>query len=156
MAPMTQLRVSICYMRWRDLPEVLAIEHASFEFPRSGEYFCRMLDSGCCVGLVAECGRSIVGYYVCLLHRDWIELLTFAVHPDCRRRGVGRQLASKLVMRLLPLRKNRLVVYVRETNLPAQLFFRAAGFRAERVLREHFPDTGEDGYAMIYDIDLNS
>jgi [ribosomal protein S18]-alanine N-acetyltransferase len=152
MTPMTQLHVSIRYLLRRDLSEVLAIERASFEFPWDDEHICTVLGSGCCVGLAAECHGFIVGHCVYRLHRDWIELLTFAVHPDCRRHGVGRQLVAKLVVRLLPLRKNRLAVYLRETNLPAQLFFRAAGFRAERVLREHFPDTGEDGYAMIYDI----
>ena len=39
---------------------------------------------------------------------------------------------------------------VRETNLPAQLFFRAHGFRAVSVLRDFYEDTAEDAYLMQY------
>jgi ribosomal-protein-alanine N-acetyltransferase len=39
---------------------------------------------------------------------------------------------------------------IRETNLPAQLFFRAAGFRAVSVLRSFYADTPEDAYLMQF------
>jgi ribosomal-protein-alanine N-acetyltransferase len=42
---------------------------------------------------------------------------------------------------------------VRETNLPAQFFFRVLGFRAAEVVREHYQDSGEDAYCMYYHLD---
>jgi ribosomal-protein-alanine N-acetyltransferase len=39
---------------------------------------------------------------------------------------------------------------VRETNLPAQLFFKAAGFRAVTVLRAYYEDSPEDAYLMQF------
>jgi len=39
---------------------------------------------------------------------------------------------------------------IRETNLSAQLFFRALGFRAVSVLRDFYEDTPEDAYLMQY------
>ena len=39
---------------------------------------------------------------------------------------------------------------VRETNLPAQIFFRESGFRAVSVLRDYYQDTTEDAYVMQY------
>lgn len=41
---------------------------------------------------------------------------------------------------------------MRESNVAAQLFFRAQGFRAVSVLRDFYDDTSEDAYAMRYDI----
>ena len=41
---------------------------------------------------------------------------------------------------------------MRETNLPAQLFFRAIGFRAKAILHDHYPDTAEDAYLMTYEL----
>ncbi|MGC8639798.1 MAG: GNAT family N-acetyltransferase, partial [Isosphaeraceae bacterium] len=76
-----------------------------------------------------------------------------ATHPDCRRQGIGRQMVNKLVSKLSSQRRNRIALCVRETNLPSQFFFRTVGFRAVEVLREHFPDTGEDGYTMLYHLD---
>ena len=39
---------------------------------------------------------------------------------------------------------------VRETNLPAQLFFHKQDFRAVRVLRGFYGDSGEDAFLMEY------
>jgi ribosomal-protein-alanine N-acetyltransferase len=42
------------------------------------------------------------------------------------------------------------VLEVRETNLPAQLFFRSLGFRATSVLKDFYRDSTEDAYLMQY------
>jgi ribosomal-protein-alanine N-acetyltransferase len=148
-----QTRVHIRWMIRRDMPEVLAIEHASFEFPWCEEEFLRVLRQRNCIGMVAELGERIVGFMIYELHRSRIHLLDFATHPELRRQGIGRQMVSKLVGKLSSQRRNRIALHVRETNLAAQLFFRIVGFRAMEVLREHFLDSGEDAYAMLYHLD---
>jgi len=148
--PQAQTRVHIRWMIRRDMPEVLAIEHASFEFPWCEEEFLRVLRQRNCIGMVAELGDRIVGFMIYELHRNKIHILDFATHPDLRRQGVGHQMVDKLVSKLSSQRRNRIGLYLRETNLPAQFFFRVAGFRAVEVIREHFPDTGEDAYGMLY------
>jgi ribosomal-protein-alanine N-acetyltransferase len=148
--PQAQTRVHIRWMIRRDMPEVLAIEHASFEFPWCEEEFLRVLRQRNCIGMVAELSDRIVGFMIYELHRNKIHVLDFATHPDIRRQGAGRQMIDKLVSKLSAQRRNRIGLYLRETNLPAQLFFRAVGFRAVEVVREHFPDTGEDAYGMLY------
>ena len=55
-------------------------------------------------------------------------------------------MVAKLVGKLSSHRRTRIGLQVRETNLPAQLFFRALDFRAVEVVRECYEDTGEDGY----------
>jgi ribosomal-protein-alanine N-acetyltransferase len=57
---------------------------------------------------------------------------------------------AKLLAKLSSDRRSRLVLEVRETNLPAQLFFRANGFRAVAVMRAFYHDTPEDAYVMQY------
>ena len=59
-------------------------------------------------------------------------------------------MVAKLVGKLSAQRRNRITLEVRETNLPAQLFFRQCGFRAVSVLREFYEDTPEDAYLMLY------
>ena len=39
---------------------------------------------------------------------------------------------------------------MRETNLTAQLFFRSQAFRAVRVLRSYYEDSGEDAFLMQF------
>ena len=62
-------------------------------------------------------------------------------------------MVAKLVGKLSTQRRNRIALYVRETGLAAQLFFRVLGFRATEVIREHYLDTGEDAYLMHYHLD---
>jgi [ribosomal protein S18]-alanine N-acetyltransferase len=87
------------------------------------------------------------------LHRNKIHVLDFASHADFRRRGIGRQMVAKLVGKLSTQRRSRIALFLRETNLPSQLFFRVMGFRAMEVVREHYSDTGEDAYSMQYHLD---
>jgi ribosomal-protein-alanine N-acetyltransferase len=84
------------------------------------------------------------------LHKNRIHILSFAVHPDYRRQGIGQSMIDKLVSKLAYQRRNRIVLEVRETNLDAQLFFRQLGFRATSVLRSFYEDTPEDAFLMQY------
>jgi ribosomal-protein-alanine N-acetyltransferase len=154
--PKAQVRVHIRWMIRRDMPEVLAIEHAGFEYPWCEEEFLRVLRQRNCIGMVAEYGERVVGFMIYELHKSKLHVLDFAVHPEFRRMGVGHQMVSKLVGKLSSHRRTRIVLHVRETNLGAQLFYRIQGFRAAEVCREHFPDTGEDAYLMAYMLDESS
>jgi len=145
-----QVRVHIRWMIRRDMPEVLAIEHASFEFPWCEEEFLRVLRQRNCIGMVAEYGERVVGFMIYELHKNKLHVLDFATHPEFRRQGVGHQMIGKLVGKLSSHRRTRISLYVRETNLASQLFYRVQGFRAVEVAREHYQDTGEDAFVMQY------
>jgi ribosomal-protein-alanine N-acetyltransferase len=141
------------HIRWmirRDMPEVIAIEEKSFEFPWLEEDFIRCLRQRNCIGMVAEHENRVVGFMIYELHNTRIHVLNFAVAPDCRRRAVGSQMIAKLTAKLSSQRRSRIVLEVRETNLAAQLFFRENAFRAVSVLRDYYEDTPEDAYLMQY------
>lgn len=141
------------HIRWmirRDMPEVLYIEDRSFEFSWSEEDFIRCLRQRNCIGMIAEHNERVVGFMIYELHRNRLHVLNFAVHPDFRRRGVGTQMVRKLISKLSPQRRSRIMLEVRETNLDAQLFFRELGFRAVSLLRDFYEDTTEDAYLMQY------
>lgn len=141
------------HIRWmirRDMPEVLAIENGSFEFPWSEEDFVRSLRQRNCIGMVAEYDEQIVGFMIYELNRSDLHILNFAVRPDARRRGVGQQMLDKLVGKLSQQRRTRITLEVRETNLAAQLFFKNSGFTCVSLLRDYYDDTTEDAYVMHY------
>ena len=148
-----ELKIQIRWLIRRDMHDVLTIERASFDHPWTEEDFLCCLRQRNCIGMVAEHGERIVGFMIYELHRNKIHVLDFATHPEFRRRGVGRQMIAKLVGKLSTQRRNRIALSVRETNLAGQLFFRVTGFRATDVIREHYPDTGEDAYLMHYHLD---
>jgi ribosomal-protein-alanine N-acetyltransferase len=145
-----QIRVHIRWMIRRDMPEVLQAEHESFEFSWTEEDFLRCLRQRNCIGMVAEQGEKVVGFMIYELHKSKLNILNFAVSPAYRRAGIGAQMVAKLISKLSNHRRTRITLEVRETNLAAQLFFRSQGFRATRVLRAYYEDSGEDAFLMQY------
>jgi len=140
------------HVRWlirRDLPAVLAIERASFEFDWGEPDFLRCLRRPF-MSMVAERGDQILGYMVYELRAKTRRLLNFAVAPLHRRRGIGAAMIAHLKSNLDIHGRTGISLYVRDSNLPAQRFFASQGFRAVRVLRRYYEDSGEDAYRMIY------
>lgn len=147
------MRVNIRWMIKRDFPEVLAIERASFDCPWREEDFLCLLRQRNCIGMVAECDGRVVGFMVYLLEPGCYHLENFAVAPDFRGCGVGRQMVRRLIDKLSRQKRDRILLVVRERNLSAQLFFRAVGFRAFCVLHGLYDGSDEDAYAMRFTLD---
>ncbi len=141
------------HIRWmirRDMPDVMGIELGSFEYAWTEDDFLRCLRQRNCIGMVAERGDTIVGFMIYELHRTRLQLLNFAVAQAARRSGVGGLLVGKLLYKLCSHRRQKLSLAVREGNTAAQMFFRAHRFKAARVLRNYYEDSGEDAYQMEY------
>ncbi len=145
-----QARVHIRWMIRRDMAEVLQAEQLSFEYAWTEEDFLRCLRQRNCIGMVAEHGEKVVGFMIYELHKNKLHILNFAVHPAWRRMGVGGQMVAKLISKLSSHRRTRITLEVRETNLAAQLFFHRQDFKAVRVLRTFYEDSGEDAFLMAY------
>jgi len=145
-----RLAVHVRWMIRRDMAEVLDIEQEAFEFPWSEDDFTRCLRQRNCIGMVAEMAESVVAFMIYELHRSRLHVINFAVRRSHRRLGVGSLLMNRLAGKLSPDRRDRILLEVRERNLPAQLFFRALGYRAISVLKDFYQDTTEDAYLMQY------
>ncbi len=145
-----RLRVHIRWMIRRDMPEVLRTEQNSFDFSWTEEEFLRCLRQRNCIGMVAEMNERVVGFMIYELHKSKLHIMNFAVHPDYRRQGIGRQMIAKLVGKLSSHRRTKITLAVRETNLHAQVFFRDMDFKATRMLKNYYEDSGEDAYLMQF------
>ncbi len=150
--PKEQVKVHIRWMIRRDMAEVLLAEQESFEYAWTEEDFLKCLRQRNCIGMVAEHTEKVVGFMIYELHKTKLHVLNFAVHPQFRRTGIGRQMVAKLIGKLSTHRRTRITLAVRETNLPAQLFFKGLDFRATKVLRGYYEDSGEDAFLMQHRI----
>lgn len=73
----------------------------------------------------------------------------FQVIPRCRRRGIGRGLLNEVIEEANAYAMPRVLISCRERNLDGQLFLKASGFKARRVFRGYFEDTGEDAFEFV-------
>lgn len=143
------------HIRWlirRDMPAVLAIETACFEYPWTEDDFMRCLRNSNCIGMVAELDGDVDGFMIYELDRRSLHLLNFAVAPRRQRQSIGQLMIAKLKDKLNHQRRTRIIAEVRESNLDAQLFFRAMRFTATAVLSNYYPDCEEDAYQFAHHI----
>jgi ribosomal protein S18 acetylase RimI-like enzyme len=135
-------------MTKRDVAQVRALESAvdgEASFSRQLPAWLKQTNR---TGLIAESGEP-VGY---LAYRfdvdDWqLVLEQIAVHPRARRRGVGRQLLARLLEVCRGLEGSRVHVAVPESMVGVQLFLKANGFRAARIIET---EPGEVSYWFEY------
>lgn len=147
-AQQPQLVLDYRYMLRRDLPEVLRIESDIYEWWSWSEAdFMRQLGGSKCIGRVAVWKEQVIAYLIYERTRKAIQIENVTVHRSFQRHGIGRAMIGNLVGSA----RQPTVVEVRETNLGAQLFFRACGFRATDVLQDFYEDTSDDAYRMQFD-----
>jgi ribosomal-protein-alanine N-acetyltransferase len=79
---------------------------------------------------------------------DEAHITTFGVHPDHRRRGVGRRLLLELAEAALQLGSARMTLEVRVSNEPAQALYRSLGFAISGRRVAYYSDDGEDALIM--------
>ena len=77
--------------------------------------------------------------------QERFELLHLAVAPEWQRNGIGRALVQRFESRLVHA-GDAIRAIVPESNLPVQLFLRAVGYKAVRVLRGYYGE--EDAFVM--------
>lgn len=135
-------------LREDDIPQVLAIEEASFSTPWRDSTFrglMRRMDSDL---FAAERGGRLLGYAVAWTVVDQSELGTVAVAPDARGAGIGGMLVDAVVERVRTRGARELFLEVRETNLEAQTLYRARGFAEVGRRRAYYQKPTEDALVM--------
>jgi ribosomal-protein-alanine N-acetyltransferase len=113
--------------------DVLQIENASFDEPWTDSEFTKCLKKRNVIGVVLETDFKTSGFMLYELHKSSLRVVKFAVHPNERRNGYGRQMVGRLVDKLEQQRRTEIEIAIPEANLQAQLFFSACGFNAEEI-----------------------
>ena len=136
-------------MRLGDVGAVLEIERLSFSSPWPAYAFEQELTANRLAHyLVARLDDRVVAFGGIWLMVDEAHITTFGVHPDHRRRGIGRRLLLRLAERAIELGSARMTLEVRVSNLPAQALYRSFAFRVAGRRIAYYSDDGEDALVM--------
>jgi len=145
-----KIDLEIDYMREPDLKDVIWIEGQSFVTPWRGNAFRREVerDDDYSHFIVARYKRKTIAFLGFTHVLDEAHIVTFAVHPEFRRRGVGTQLLTYTINIAKSLGAKKVILEVRVSNISAQSLYRKLGFQIVAIRKKFYPDTGEDGYIM--------
>jgi ribosomal-protein-alanine N-acetyltransferase len=127
-----------------DLFDVASVERLSFEDPWTKADFELAIKDASTITLVAVTQDEYVAAYIVyrIYDRGVTHIMNVAVGElGGRRCGIGTQLVDWVKAKLKA--GDELLINVRETNLVAQLFFKANDFKAVRLIRNGYAN-GED------------
>ena len=122
-----------------DIEAVVEIERLSNSHPWTERNFYDALASGY-LCLIARDHGAVSGFAVARLLGDEAELLLIAVTPEMRRQGVALLLWIELAERLQASGARTVHLEVRESNRPAQAFYRSRGFTQSGVRPKYYPN----------------
>lgn len=147
--PQPEDEIKVLPMQISDLPQVMAIENASFPAPWSRQAFISELTyNRSAVYLVAKADDQVVGYSGLWLVVDEAHITNIAVHPRWRRRGIGKILMDEMQNRALARKCRAITLEVRKSNTAAQKLYTQYGFTAQGIRRGYYSDSGEDAIIM--------
>ena len=121
------------------------MEQASFKDPYPLYFLTQLAHNNPNTFLVIAVDNEIVGYAVVEDWTDHDHLISIAIRPDKRRRGLGQQLMSELERKVSKNRPLRLEV--RQGNKAAIEFYSKLGFVRTDFAEGYYTD-GEDAIVM--------
>jgi len=150
-APLSMVAVRAA--RLFDIPEIMRVEKASFreEYPRG--VFLVFLENNPDTFLVAEYNGKVVGYVMAYLRPDLEgHIMSIAVAPDFRGRGIGSTLLNEAIDRLIKRGARYIGLEVRVGNAGAIALYESFGFKKIKRIMGYYSD-GEDAYYMLLPAD---
>lgn len=138
------------------LDEVAAIERESYENPWARNAFeCELGTNPVSfsrVALSTEAPPRVAGYCVAWIVFEHVHIQNLAVHPEHRRRGLGRFLLLQALTEGRSRGATSALLEVRRSNAAAQNLYRRLGFEETGTRREYYSSPRED--ALIFRKDL--
>jgi len=138
-------------MQKQDLDEIMEIEKISFgpnhwsyesfvsEFVnRLGNYFTA----------INKNTHKVIGYCGFWLILDEAHITTIAVHPECRKQGIGEILLQKMINTGYEKEAKWFTLEVRASNISAQNLYYKYGFKSLGLRRKYYQDNQEDALIM--------
>jgi ribosomal-protein-alanine N-acetyltransferase len=130
------------------IPAILEIEAVSNSAPWSERSFQGELTNPQSIFLTALSDGQIVGYAGLWIVIDEGHITTVAVHPDCRRAGIGRRLTVEILQRGKEQGIECATLEVRASNDPAIKLYESLGFVQAARRKGYYPDNREDAIVM--------
>lgn len=138
--------------RERDAGVIATVHAASFQRGWSEDEIVRLLADRNVVGHRATLGQSLIGFILSRLIVGEAEILSVAVAPASRGRGVARPLLDLHLRRLAGLGAHTVFLEVSDQNAPACRLYKRAGFY-EVGRRQGYYDGGATALTLRRDLD---
>lgn len=136
-------------MALEHLPEVVAIEEASFSVPWSLFAFTyEVMQNSLARYIVALSKNRVIGYAGMWIIMNEAHINNVAVHPQYRGRRVGLKLMEEMIERAALAGADRMTLEVRPANEAARNLYKKLGFKECGRRKGYYSDSNEDAIIM--------
>lgn len=136
-----------------DIAGVLAVEHASYQFPWSEGIFRDCLRVGYVCRIVAI-GNEVIGYGIMSLGAGEAHILNLCIGEQYRSRGIGRRLLDHLLDRAAASGVLEAYLEVRPSNFTAIRLYQSLGFEQVGTRRGYYQAVGGREDAAVLRLSL--
>ena len=136
-------------MQPRDVDAVLAVERSAFAVSWPATAFQNELTQNAMARyLVLDEGGEVAGFGGLWLMLDEAHVVTVAVRPERRRRGLGRLIVHGLMLLAESQGMELATLECRVSNLAARALYGCYGFYEVGLRHKYYPDNQEDAVIM--------
>lgn len=136
-------------MRLSDLPSVLAIENANYQFPWSEGVFKDCFKAGYSCWVCEESDK-ILGFSIVSLAVGEAHILNINVAPAEQNQGIGRKMLQNLIEVARGKKTETVFLEVRPSNLPAIYLYNSMGFNEIGIRKGYYPaENGREDALML-------
>ncbi len=126
-----------------DANALARIHAACFAAPWNASVFAEFLRAGGSFAFLASAGRAFAGFILCRVIADEAEVLTLAILPSQRRRGLARRLLAAGASVAGARGATALFLEVADDNLPAVALYRMELFVSVGRRAGYYAASGE-------------
>ena len=139
------MEITITPMEPEHLAQIAALEVLCFSDPWPESILAHELQNPLSLWLCAVDGDTVAGYIGSQTVLGESDMMNIAVHPDYRRRGVGRALVLALCKALRKqMVASALTLEVRDSNVPAIALYESLGFVQIGLRKNYYQHPKED------------
>ena len=137
-------------MRREDVPVVMAVERAAYSDGWPATAFERELTQNAMARylVLGDADGRVLGFAGLWLMVDEAHVVTVAVVPEERRKGLGRVLVHGLIELAIEHGMSAATLEVRISNDAARALYREYGFYEVGTRKRYYSDNGEDAVIM--------
>jgi len=138
-----------------DVPAVMLVEEASYQFPWSEQIFrdCLKVGYQC---LVVETTGGVAGYGILSTGASEAHILNICMARPWRGRGIGRALLRRMIEDARAGGNEVAFLEVRPSNLKAIALYESMGFLRIGLRRGYYQAVGGREDAYVYRLDLTA
>lgn len=132
-----------------DIDGLMVLDEVCFERPWTrADYERELADPARCFIYIARAEGHIIGYCAFWRIFDEAHINNFAVHPEWRRRGIGRALLAHTLTEAAGLGAPKATLEVRAGNTVAIALYEAGGFVRTGIRRDYYTHPVEDALIL--------